>query len=596
MSERVQQQNQSKSFGLLGQSGVALADILANSVAVILILIAVTLTVQQKKAQDELEQNADITTILARQLATSVVFNDLPTSPPARLHDYHSCEIPHDCNPYLYPIIEMHDGYIRIFNNNTKIYRNELLRKENAFDLYIKNLRPEEILNLRLDVYSVSEYYLTLGILKEHNASPRHWHYLGESVPPLKNQILNEERIAGQQQDQSSEGLDEGQSKGDSEGSNDSESSNSSNQQSQGQNPSQMPEGTELADSDSRQSLQYDSLLPPADGGSSNEVSDNTNEQPGGPTESESSQSNKTPTTLFEALTGMMAESQGLTPPEQSGQGSSGKRSMRVHVPNAGKSTGNEGKSSDSVNLPADEYHRVVIAYILTMLEQAHIQKTLALPQAREWLAQLAQSPESIQQLPLYPLIDSLAMIFDHGHKARSSTLQQTVIDASLRDNQLQIPYNVAYPAPFIKTYTPPVWLDKLTQAQNVQPALLMRLYPSLFKGEVLEFPEGYTVIVHPDEAARTIAQWRPIAVLDAQLNDISLGFVYASIANEQLVIHAGENQLLLNKFPISDPQISAKDNTEILTPILWLFGLFTLLVLLSRMRIRTRRESLKSI
>ena len=65
--------------------GVALADILANSVAVILIMIIITITVQQKRAEDEVSQNASVTTILARQLASTIVFNDLPSSPPARL-------------------------------------------------------------------------------------------------------------------------------------------------------------------------------------------------------------------------------------------------------------------------------------------------------------------------------------------------------------------------------------------------------------------------------------------------------------------------------------------------------------------------------
>ena len=114
----------------LKPGSVALADILANSVAVILILIITSLDVAQEKAQDELEKNADITSILSRQLSSSIVFNELPASAPARLHNYNTCQIAHDCNPMLAPIIELHKGYIRIFNADAKIYRNELLRGE----------------------------------------------------------------------------------------------------------------------------------------------------------------------------------------------------------------------------------------------------------------------------------------------------------------------------------------------------------------------------------------------------------------------------------------------------------------------------------
>ena len=50
------------------QMSVALADILANSVAVILILIAVTLTVLQERADTEMRKNTEITSLLSRQL------------------------------------------------------------------------------------------------------------------------------------------------------------------------------------------------------------------------------------------------------------------------------------------------------------------------------------------------------------------------------------------------------------------------------------------------------------------------------------------------------------------------------------------------
>ena len=69
-------------------AGVALADILANSVAIVIIMIVVTLMARYEEEQDKLEQAEDVAVLLSRELASSFVMNALPTSPPAQLHDY----------------------------------------------------------------------------------------------------------------------------------------------------------------------------------------------------------------------------------------------------------------------------------------------------------------------------------------------------------------------------------------------------------------------------------------------------------------------------------------------------------------------------
>ena len=563
--------------------GVALADILANSVAVILIMIIITITVQQKRAEDEVSQNASVTTILARQLASTIVFNDLPSSPPARLHDYHSCEIPHDCNPHLFPIVELHKGYIRIFNTNTRLYRNELLRTNNAFDTYIKILPPQHAARIRIDVYDVSEYYLALGILQEHKIRPRHWHYLGNHVEPLKNPLVAEKAVGGGQNfnpDQFEEVDNAGQS-----GQLVSEQNNGSAQGSE-QQTANADQGMETvpADFDTLATLQYDSLLPPTDeaGGQSSQdqlqQSDQSSQQGSANTE-------QTPSTLFEALVGMMAESRGLT--GQSGQGSSnssqGQRSMRLHAPNVESNTQQQGQDQkQSIELPPEQYTRVVLTFLFRMLTEARAEKTFALPQARNFLQEIAQNYDAINSLPYADLVNELAEQLDAGVANSHPQLSSIKYDAA-HGNQLLIGFNKPLGQQGLRLSNPFPNVEDLLQQAEVQPQFLMRLYPSLFKGEVLDVPAGYTVLLLPDEVKKPEEKWRPIAVLDHTVSDISLGFVYAGIAEEKLAIVSGVNQLRLNNTPIANPIISDRDKSQSTTPLVWLLAAILLLFLLVR-------------
>jgi len=105
---------QSRKGSLLpGFAGIALADILANSVAMIIILIVLTMMIKHEQEQARISEVEDISVLLSRDLATSVVMNGLPTSKPARLHDY--VNSPMDANPHpsIMPIIELHSNYIQ---------------------------------------------------------------------------------------------------------------------------------------------------------------------------------------------------------------------------------------------------------------------------------------------------------------------------------------------------------------------------------------------------------------------------------------------------------------------------------------------------
>lgn len=161
-------------------AGVALADILANSVAIVIIMIVVTLMVRHEQEREKLTQTEDVAVLLSRELASSFVMNALPTSPPAQLHDYVTS--PLDRNPHhaTMPIIELHRRFVRDYYTGRTYGRDELLRQDNAFDAYLRMLTPQQLAAMRMDIYSAGLFYVVMSILKAHGHAPRHWHFLGD--------------------------------------------------------------------------------------------------------------------------------------------------------------------------------------------------------------------------------------------------------------------------------------------------------------------------------------------------------------------------------------------------------------------------------
>ena len=162
-----------------GFAGVALADILANGVAIIIMMIVITVMIKHEQEEQRLEQIEDVSVLLSRDLATSVVMNALPTSPPARLHNYHTSPLDRNPTHALMPIIELHTDNIRNYYTGETISRNELLRHDNAFDRYIKSLNQVQLLRVRIDIYSIRLFYLVMSIFRDYNVRPGHWHFIG---------------------------------------------------------------------------------------------------------------------------------------------------------------------------------------------------------------------------------------------------------------------------------------------------------------------------------------------------------------------------------------------------------------------------------
>ena len=160
-------------------AGVALADILANSVAIVIIMIVVTLMTRYEEERDKLEQAEDVSVLLSREIASSFVMNALPTSPPAQLHDYVTSPLDRNPQHATMPIIELHDDHVRDGYTGRIYGRDELLLQDNALDHYLASLAPEQLAATRIDVYGIDQFYIAMSIFRKHGLSPLHWHFLG---------------------------------------------------------------------------------------------------------------------------------------------------------------------------------------------------------------------------------------------------------------------------------------------------------------------------------------------------------------------------------------------------------------------------------
>lgn len=164
--------------------GIALADILANGVAMIILLIVITISTRHLVEQERLERVDEMTRVLSRDISTSVVMNNLASGPPAQLHDYHNSPNDRNLSHALMPILELRRGHIRNYYNGVRWGYRQLLLQDNALDAYLRTLSPAQRLAVRTDLYDVDMFYLYMSILKDHQIVPRHWHFAVDQGAP----------------------------------------------------------------------------------------------------------------------------------------------------------------------------------------------------------------------------------------------------------------------------------------------------------------------------------------------------------------------------------------------------------------------------
>jgi hypothetical protein len=177
---------------------IALADILANGIAIMLILIVLSLSLKQQQQEQELQQITEVGTVMSRDISSSIIMNNLPSSGPARLHNYS-----HKRYQYA-PLIQIHKDFLLIKDNgnhakplNWKIPQAELLLKNNRFDTFLKSLNKFQKPRIRVDIINIKLFYLVMSIVKANKTTIRHWHFdtYKTKIEPQKSYDLKELQV-----------------------------------------------------------------------------------------------------------------------------------------------------------------------------------------------------------------------------------------------------------------------------------------------------------------------------------------------------------------------------------------------------------------
>ena len=507
----------------------------------------------------------------------------------------------------LFPVIEFLDGHIRIFNSNTRIYRNELMREPNAFDDYLMALTKQEALNIRADIHYISEYYIAVGIMQEHNIRPRHWHYLGEKVPELRNSFIAEtEHGRGKGVNKAKKNNSD---KGNKLGSGDSDEQNASSSDiTSGNTPLSTPEDTQLAPAQTLSQLNYKSLLPPASASQDNasstaENSTQTQQQNDGANRQLGNRDqnyqqlprfgSSQPGAIFSAALPTTSNGgKGSANSKTTGASSQGNKPKKlvVRIPDSAKLEQlDQNLKAAKGSLADDLYNPVILNYLLDLLAIAEREKTLDLKQAVDNLKAAAANyfakPADSRNNELVAKINK--DIAEMGLRV-FKIFSEVELSPELENNKLLIKINTPKPSIRMQAHQNRIAYANF-EGSAAQPTMLMRLYPTTYKGEFLDFPAGFTLLVHPEQFANPEPRWRPVAVFDPEVVTISLGFLHFGIDKDNYaVFDSGINHTRINFIPISDVVMNAQDSNSSKIKFLWLIAIVMLLLLFARRKIKS--------
>ena len=163
-------------------AGVALVDILANGVAMLIIVIVLSIAARMEREERYAEQASEVATVMSHKFSTSLVLNSLAASPPARLHDYENSPLDRILDPEILPILELHGGFVREFYSGAIWTRRDLLEEHGGLGAWLAGLGDQARARLRVDVYDIPQFYVTMSILREHGIRVFHWHFLSGAL------------------------------------------------------------------------------------------------------------------------------------------------------------------------------------------------------------------------------------------------------------------------------------------------------------------------------------------------------------------------------------------------------------------------------
>jgi len=517
-----------------GFAGIALADILANSVAIIIILIVITIATKHAQEQERLAEVEDISVLLSRDLATSVVMNGLPTSAPARLHDYHNSPLDRVLDFRVMPIIELHTNFVRDYYSKRVFRRDELLKQNNAFDHFLAAMTPQQKARIRVDIYDVRMFYITMSILRRHHGQlPGHWHFIGyDGAAPAPGadwaaaggeqpgEAAEEEPPAEPGEGRAAEGPRYG-----------------------GKAWQAFPQDTDLSGDPESEAYPFDDLAWDAETPPS-----------GLPGDGEQSELSRRSDAMFDALSQLMG--QAMNPGARQGEAPSVIR-FRTAVPSAGKSA--DRKNSEIVETARGgeggenriDYTRLLAALFGFMekaqndadngryltLERFDFRRDVLTPAAT---AQLPRDPE---QLALLKQLAGQVQSVAAGRPLRVS--QQTA--PGIADNRLALQRN----RPLKKAVLAGNERQEALAFLPGEAAVTSRLglYPAIYRGLQTPLKQGTLVLMPQAQREPRAWRWRVATFVSPERDDYLIAFVYSALSGDgRLLLTTDENGIRVNE------------------------------------------------
>ena len=577
-----------------GFGGVALADILANSVAMMIILIVITLMVKQEQEAQRLEKIDEVSILLSRELATSVVMNKLPTSPPVRLHDYNTSPIDRNPQFHLMPIIELHKNHIRDYYHGERISYKELLRQNNAFDRYLDRLNELQLRRMRIDIYNVRLFYIVMSILKTRGVWPGHWHFMesggeredkehkkrekGEEKPERKKPEPNKERdgeepgYAGKAAEN-----DLAQDQGAAEAAGDLL-----------MDAGATPEGASLSISElgAQKAYPYDDLAFQQPGGQAA-----AEQQPldlgGAP--SRQTEKQKTSDQVFASLSELFAERR------QNGQAQSKPRKMRFR--NATPADQDESEMSDGGTgmpgmpepLPFDQIIAALFAFMNDAQKEADEGRFDVLENYdfRKKVAPYLGAPIEPRLLSVIQLLSQASRETVEDGKEPILVMRKKISAEKAiprEENNFIVQVNARLQALHLQQ------TESQRQPEGVPGETLvttrLSLYPEIYRGVQVNLNKNSFVLMHPDQKRPHEYRWRIVTYVEPDLGNFITAFVYAAVKNDQLILSNEENGVKTNHaLLLTQHEVLPARHERWLLMLYSLAALFVVFGLMSRLR-----------
>ena len=539
-------------------AGVALVDILANGVAVLIIVVVLSIAEREEQEKHFTEKVKEVSAVMTREFSTSLVLNRLAASNPAMLHDYENSEMDQFWDPVLLPIIEFHNNAIRDPYSGKIWSRSELLEKPNSFDEFLSAFSLGQAERIRGDIYDVGTYYLANSMLRDYGMEIRHWHFIG-SVPG-KGSILqcppdvmardcvvagsNQSAVTGSEiasllEQQNSEG---GQGEGEGEGEAWPPSDFRDPTDSSGGSIGQLPNDVNLgSQSTGRPPDDHWGSFPDA-----NETRPRGSGSGGGGGESNQQESDNT-------------ISFRLADPRQADQ------------------------SENAIQLDfGDPSIQQLLAGLMAYIDE--LQAAYDNNQTLEPLLQnfaiilnaAVTNPPQLTEMQTQ-VIEDLGMIMTSKQQLGQSQYQlEPLFLSAYADGQTDyavlrlLPNRLIFNA---ETNTKDqIWATDISR--EVSPRLNINGYPGIWRGTQITLYRGSVLMLVPEQEPSEIPTWRAAVYVAPKLNDFIVGFLYSALDTEGRLLIPGEsNQVRLGSVNLIQPSVPTTFGVRT-----WLFALYFVL------------------